>query len=426
MTRPSYEGVRFDSAESAPSDGVLVRRWDVGEIVAPQRTREGFIRTEGILTRSGVFEYTKPDGSKFKELRHPDEVFDRESMKSFALVPLTNEHPPDNLTPETVKDFQTGSVGSLYRDGDVVKADILITDKKAIDDAEAGKTGLSCGYHARVFDTPGVYVDRSGVEHKFDTVQKMIRGNHVAQTHHPRAGDVARMRMDSKDAVMRDEKPAPGVDKPKSDSGETNMAKISLNGTSFEVPDEVAKRLDALEGEVKAAKKIEPRTEPPTDLATQKRLDEKEGELAAAKAEIKKRTDAEAANESKAKEQSVKKETLHLYLRAAPILKKSLDELVVMDTSEVIREVVKKEAPTLNLEGKSDDYLKGVFMHLTESRTDSVAALNAIVGAVTKDGQASAGIVRQDGDIDKRLTEARQRSVERLTNAWKPKEAAKT
>lgn len=426
MARPSYETVRFDSAEGADAEGSLVQRYDVGELAKSERTREGFLRTEGVLTRSGVFEYTRHDGTKFKELRHPDEVFSAEALASLALVPLTLEHPPDLLTPETVKGYQTGSIGTPRRDGDLVKADILITDAKAIAAAESGRTGLSCGYNTHVYKSPGVYRDSAGVEHKFDTVQTRIRGNHVAQTNSPRAGDVARLRMDDA-AMVADDTAAPTAPetppKPtqksksekKTDSKEEPKAmatkKITINGHEYEVPEEVAARLDSL-----AAPPL-----PLGDDSLKKQLDETRGKLAAVEAELQKRTDSDAEKEKRLSSQAARKDELLLYAKAAPILKKSFDELVVMDALEIMREVIKKEQPKIPLDGQSDEYVKGVFNTVT-SRVDSVATLNAIIGPAHVD-PPTGGQARQDAapDPDK----ARLRANERAANAWKPKEAAK-
>ena len=70
-----------------------VKRYDVGNL-GPMRMDNGYLRTTGKLTRVGIFDYRRADGSIQKELRLAEEVFRADSLGSFALVPLTNGHPP--------------------------------------------------------------------------------------------------------------------------------------------------------------------------------------------------------------------------------------------------------------------------------------------------------------------------------------------
>ena len=46
-------------------------------------TDEGYLADRPVLTSTGIFEYTNPDGSIRRELRLPEEVFRPESLKSY-------------------------------------------------------------------------------------------------------------------------------------------------------------------------------------------------------------------------------------------------------------------------------------------------------------------------------------------------------
>lgn len=169
-----------------------VTRYDIGELRKPTRLPNGWLRADGFLTRSGIFTYRNPDGSERLELRPPDEVFKADSLQSFALVPLTDDHPPVALDGSNAKQFTVGSVGeNIVKDGDHVRASLQVTDAAVIARMEAGKTALSCGYQVDLEEKPGVWNGQ-----RYDAVQRNIRGNHVALVDAARAGPTARVRMD--------------------------------------------------------------------------------------------------------------------------------------------------------------------------------------------------------------------------------------
>lgn len=170
----------------------------------------GFLRVDATITRTGVFLYTNPDGTTRRELRRDSEVFSPESMASFALMPLTDTHPPRFLNAENATDYARGAVGEPRRDGDHVAAQLLVTDAELIHKIEgSGVRELSCGYNCELDMTPGVH-PTYGV---YDAEQKTIRGNHVAVVKRGRAGPTARVRMDSASvAVVRPD--ADGEDSP--------------------------------------------------------------------------------------------------------------------------------------------------------------------------------------------------------------------
>lgn len=184
----------------------MVQRFDIGELQKPTRLGNGWLRVDGFLTRSGIFSYRNPDGSIRRELRPPEEVFKADSLASFGLVPLTNDHPPEVLTAANTKKFAVGTVGeAVKRDSDHVRATMLVTDADTITRIETGKTALSCGYTCDVDMTAGELQGE-----RYDAIQRNIRGNHVALVDVARAGPTARIRMDAGDAEMiQNPSPAP-------------------------------------------------------------------------------------------------------------------------------------------------------------------------------------------------------------------------
>jgi hypothetical protein len=174
-----------------------VHRLDRAQPLAPpQRTLEGYLRVDGRVARIGIQEYRDGAGNVRRELRLPEEVFAPESLASFHLVPVTNGHPSSLLDASNAKSYAIGAVGDVRRDGDYVAASLLIHDARAIADIQAGRQQLSNGYTCELDDTPGVWNGQ-----RYDSVQRGIRGNHLAIVDVARAGPEARLRLDAGDAI---------------------------------------------------------------------------------------------------------------------------------------------------------------------------------------------------------------------------------
>lgn len=444
--------VRFDSQDVAP--GRTVRRWDFAELRAPETTPEGFVRGQGYLTRHGVFKYRRADGTETAEYRPEAQVFDAASLASFNLVPLTVTHPIENLTPDTVADHQVGSVGNTDRSGEYVKADILITHRDGITAFEKGKIALSCGYNCKVTPQTGVFTDSAGVQHRFDSVQSEIRGNHVAMVDTPRAGPNARMRLDSEDAEQagteahihpggpesndgdRDPGDLPTVndvdirtlldalsnlridgmpeDKKKAalakiqaatkahlavDAGDKGKGQkmdeeITIGGSKFTVPGAVAKHLGTLQSE----------------------SDKMAGKLAAVET-VQKRMDAEKNKEDEDRRVT---EKVELLAKSALILGKDVKELLRMDSDELIKAVVKQEAPEISLDKKSADFIRGIFETVTAKRVDTAEAVARLVGTAKDKAETRA----DESDVQSKIEKAREAMELSMQNAWDPTKRA--
>lgn len=427
MPVPSFNAVRFDSADAAASDdGQIVHRFDISELSKPTKTKDGFFRAEGILKKPGVYTYAKPDGTTFREFHPPEVVFSAETIRSFAQAPITNGHPPDNLTPKTVRKYAVGSVGNPERVGDTLRAAIRLDDEQAIHDAERGKTGLSCGYSARVYAQPGVWVDAAGIEQRFDTIQTELEGNHVAQCWKGRVGD-ARIRMDALDASEEGHVAPAKAESPPKPEGDKPMPKRKIGDKEFDVQEEVAARLDvALALEAKAAQNaqlslpVTPRADAEEVEALKKRVEEQSGELAVLKSQTEKRTDEERKAADRAARIEEDKERLRVVMVSVPILKKPYEDLLVMDQEDIMRAVVSAERPKWDIAKSSSSEIKGMFRALTDGRVDTAAEMNKFIGAAKTASAARA----DESDLEKRRDEARKKHDERASNAWKPKVAS--
>ena len=155
-------------------------------------TPEGFFIDEPVLTRTGIFEYRQPDGSVRRELRLPEHVFDAESLASYEGKPVIITHGPGRVGKGNVADVIVGTVlGRGYKDGDRARAKVVVHDVDSV--KRSGLRELSLGYDTVLACEPGEYKGKP-----YDAVQTKIRVNHLALVREARAGETARLNMDSK------------------------------------------------------------------------------------------------------------------------------------------------------------------------------------------------------------------------------------
>jgi uncharacterized protein len=178
---------------------VLVHRFDVATLGNAERTPQGFLRIPAYLTRVGVLEYRRADGTVVRELRPRDEVFRAQSLATLSAAPVTDLHPTKMVSPENVRELSIGHVSDTVKaDGNLVAAHVTIQEAAAIAAVEAGKRReLSCGYACRIDATPGVYEGE-----RYDQVQRDITYNHVAigPRNWGRAGRDVALRVDAADS----------------------------------------------------------------------------------------------------------------------------------------------------------------------------------------------------------------------------------
>lgn len=161
-------------------------------------TPEGYVRVRGTFSRSGCQTYTNPDGSKRVEYRPPEEVSRPDSLLSMGGLPVTLEHPPQLLTPDTVRQHTRGHSGTQveFTDG-FVHGTVTLTDREAIEAVKRrDAVELSVGYRCDFDPTPGTAPDGT----RYDGVQRNISGNHLAVTRRARAGSEVCLHFDSADA----------------------------------------------------------------------------------------------------------------------------------------------------------------------------------------------------------------------------------
>jgi hypothetical protein len=288
------------------------------------KTDEGYLVGKAVFTRTGIFQYQRADGSIYNELRTSEEVFSQDSINSFKLKPVTNNHPEEKVDVDNIKNYQVGNIGEdLKRDGSNLVGSVIITDSQTIKDIENGKRELSLGYTVELIKEDGEF---EGQQYEFK--QTNIRGNHLAIVYQARAGRQARLNLDGQDAVCVN-------------NINNNNNKMSEKDNSKDLQS----KIDTLEeNKADLSKKIG---------EMQIKIDSLEGERDALKEKI----DSISKKDNSEEIASLVKARKELEKTAESILNKDLSEKT---DSEIMLEVI-KENSELKMDGKSEEYIKATF-----------------------------------------------------------------
>ena len=335
-----------------------VRRYESRKIQdKAELTEQGFLRISAALTRTGVFIYRRADGKVVRELRHPEDVFHPDSLKTLRMCPLTDDHPKDFIKPENFKELAIGYVSDTIEvtDNRLLDATVVVSDKSAIAKVDGGKVELSCGYLAELIDESGEYEGQ-----KYDLRQKNIRYNHVALVERGRAGPEVRLRIDSDDATM--------VESGKEDKSfkeDSTMNKIMIDGAEYEVEQKVADAFNAfMKKNDEKMSKMKDMDKEKKDLADE--IEKVKTDSKAAADELQAKLDHAESLLNK-KEDSMKKEDILKLVKERKLIEdvatKVLDSAADLDASDLdlMKAVIIKDDATAKLDGQSEIYIKGRF-----------------------------------------------------------------
>lgn len=376
-----------------------VKRYDRATFKPPVRTDAGFLRADAYLTRAGVFEYAKPDGTIRRELRLPEEVFKAESLDSLQAAPLTLEHPDQAVTPENVRGLAVGSVGTdVRRDGEYVRSTVMVHAADAIEAIESGKMReLSCGYDAILDETPGVWNGQ-----RYDAIQRNITYNHLAIVPQGRAGPEVRLHLDAADAVMVTPQSAPIGGRQ-----ENSMAKrkIQVGKRRFDVDEEIA---DSLEEEIKAKEdelqELRDQLEKAKEDAEKAEAAKDEAEQKLADAEEEKR---DALDPKRIRELVQARVALETQARSVLGADVKLD---AMDDLEVRKAVIAKLHPEAKLDDKGEVYIQARYDAAIETLSSKPSEGLARLRQGIQDAQDGGSISAQA---------RRDAMIEKSRNAWR-------
>ncbi len=323
------------------------------------RTKQGFLKIAANLTRTGVLTYRRQDGEVVRELRHPDDVFHEDSLRSLEDAPVTDLHPSTLVSPDNVVELTRGVVKKARQDGRYVAGEVLVQNPALVKAIDAGdRRELSPGYTCRLDETSGVYEGQ-----EYDARQVDIRYNHLAvgPKGWGRSGPEVSLHMDSKDMpseaaceIRTEEKQEKTMETAtvRIDSIDYEVAKAAAPHIEKALADRQA-RIDQLEADAKSVSDSTAALEAKTD-ELQKRLDE-------------------ATSEDKVKAAVAAR--IDLERKARKVLG---DEVKLDDKSdsEVIVDVLVKHDSKFSSEDKSEAYLQARFdlvVEASEVRNDSLA-----------------------------------------------------
>src|SRR5699024_9542393 len=244
---------------------LMATRYDSGTLGKAERTPQGGLRVPARLTRIGILEYRRSDGSIRRELRPPDEVFKPDSLATLKGAPVTNLH-PGLVTSKNYRALSVGHVSEDVReDGQYVAATAYVQDGQMVELVESGKRReVSLGYMCRMDETPGEWRGE-----RYDAVQRDIQYNHagLGPRGWGRAGSEGSLRLDG----SGDEIPPTGddADEPRDEAPEETMADKTierLDGVEYEVGTEahrsaVARRESDAKASAEKLAKLEARAD---------------------------------------------------------------------------------------------------------------------------------------------------------------------
>lgn len=305
-----------------------VTRLDRIPIPRIDSTKEGYLRGEAVVTRTGVFKYTGPDGSIHGELRHPDDVMAADSLGSLKAIPITVGHPPVFVSAQNAGDLSVGLTGEAPRaDGQNVIVGVTVTHQRAIDAVAAGSKELSLGYNLDLEEESGVW---EGEPYQYR--QRNISYNHLAIVDVARAGRIARLNTDGNAVEEEDKGP---------------MIKVNLDGIQYDAAPEVAKALEKATARADTAEAALKDANKRADTAEAQRDDNK-SKLDVAETKLKDTTGIDALVASR----------VALLATAA---KFDSSDFTGKSPRDIQISVIKTARKDFDATGKSDDYVQASF-----------------------------------------------------------------
>lgn len=218
-----------------------------------RETEDGFMVGRVRCARTGIQYYNADElgqegGGVIALYRPENEVFAKDSLKTYAGKPFTNNHPPEAVDAKNWKQYAGGDIGEdVLRDGEYVNVSIAMMDKSLIDAYKAGKKELSMGYTHNVDFVDGV----APCGTPYQAISRDLKMNHLALVDRGRAGHECR---------VGDSSPVKWGVSPITNDEETKVTIITKNvivdGLTVETTDAGAQAIDKLQ-KVVAAKDAE-------------------------------------------------------------------------------------------------------------------------------------------------------------------------
>ncbi|MFT4076858.1 MAG: DUF2213 domain-containing protein [Asticcacaulis sp.] len=376
---------------------------DAATVAGTRRTDDGYLIAEARAVRTGIqlylgSEMDMADKDVVRVYRPPEEVFADASLRSASHMPVTIDHPRDQVSADNWKKLAAGEVSTLAKkDGEWVQFPLILKDSDAIGAFEAGKRELSAGYTCVIDWTPGTTADGQD----YDAVQRNIKFNHLALVDRARAGSQARI---GDSAISWGAAPITVADE-RNPQMPDNLRNVMVDGLSVSTTDQGAQAIekltkdrDALQTRIADADKAHN-----TAIAT------KDEEIGTLKADLKKAQDAAP--------------------KATDLDKMVADRAALVETVKLID-------AKIDVAGKSDADLRraAVVSKLGDelAKDASDAEIGGMFKAIAKDAKPTDPFravvgdgLKVNGDLRAQADEARQKHIQSLRDGWKsPVDAA--
>jgi hypothetical protein len=171
------------------TDSLAMSEIMVVDFAGTRRTADGYLVAMPRVARTGIQIYSgaevgRPDMKEVRVYRPEAEVFHKDSLRSYAHRPVTDDHPDEPVNAGNWKEFAVGITGDdVARDGEYVRVPTVLMDAATIGAWANGKKQLSLGYTCDLKWETG---EIGGA--KYDAVQSNIRANHLAVVAAARGG----------------------------------------------------------------------------------------------------------------------------------------------------------------------------------------------------------------------------------------------
>lgn len=359
---------RKQATRTDSSDDTVLRLDGGGKLDKVSRTTLGGARVPATLTRTGVLNYRRGDGTVRRELRLPEEVFHADSLETLRGAPVTVGHPYEIgglLDAGTYRKFTVGHAEDVRQDGkSLVAGNLVVQDGKTSDAIDRGElTEVSLGYQCKMDEKPGVWNGQP-----YDAIQRGIKYNHVALLAPGRSRADVGLRLDATDAVC--------IDQQEQDTPMT--VKIKLDGKDFEFGSEAhIEKIEAMHSA--AVTKLDEKLSEKKDAlkAVTSEKEQLQGKLDAVQVKLDSvSAELTAANDPAALADRVNAR-VNLVSKARTILgtEAKLDD---KSDRDIMIEVIRSDEADFSGDKRSDDYLRGRYESLESKgvvRADSIDAV---------------------------------------------------
>jgi len=315
-----------------------------------KKTKEGYLKGTAYISKfNNVQRYFNADGSERFEFRPKDEVLKQEALESLKGIVITCEHPRDSFVDSTnVDKFTVGYTGeSIIINENKVGINLTITHKDAIAQIQRGKRGLSVGYSLTLRKEDGVFEGK-----KYTHVQEGIIANHLSIVQEGNAGPDVKINTDSRQEHRVDSLEF------EMENEEVNMDSVQENEVK-----EVVEDKEVVQD--KTEDKVEDKTEDKVEAVVTANTDSLESAIKNLNSLVEKLTIIKNNNDSDKGFQEAVFARCSLLDNAKRVM--NVDKLHDKSDRFVMEEVLKSKDKTLNLDGKSEDYVKARFDLLIES-----------------------------------------------------------